>query len=99
MARTNTAPKAVPDKPANLLSVKVPGDRGTIQMRQFTSRQFVAMRRSELDDIAMIEMTVAAIVEYLPGQDPWDLPPDLMLGITTAWISAKTDDVFPPVTA
>lgn len=93
MARTTKAAA-----PARLLTVPAPGG-GTIQMRQFTSRQFVAMRRGEMDEIALMEMTVAAIDKYLPGQDPWDLPPDVLLNLTAAWISAKLDDVLPPETA
>lgn len=90
-----------------VLSVAVPGDRGTIKMRQFTAREYIAMKRGELvamkrgkmDEVALMELTVAAIIEYLPGRDPWDLPPEDLLGLTGNWLAAKLDDVIPPVTA
>lgn len=87
--------KPVPD--ARHLSVPVAG--GVITMRQFSSREYIAMRRGEYQDVDLMEMTVAAIVEYLPGQDPLDLPPDELLGLTAAWIEARKEQAIPPPTA
>ena len=42
------------------LSVAVPGNRGTIKMRQFTAREYVAMKRGKMDEVALMELTVAA---------------------------------------
>lgn len=79
------------------LDVAVPG--GTITMRPFSSREYLAMRKGDYNDVQMMEMTVEAIVTYLPGEDPWDLPPEGLLAITKAWLDARRDVAVPPQTA
>lgn len=83
-------------KQPDTLDVEVPGGRGTIKMRQFTSREYIAMKRGEYDDIAIMEMTAAAVTDYLPGKDPLDLPPETLLELAAAWIAARTELALPP---
>ena len=88
-----------PPSPDPSLTVEVPGGRGRITMRPFTSREFIAMKRGDFDEVALMEMTIAAVVEYLPGKDPLDLPPLVTLGLATAWLDAGMEEAVPPPTA
>ena len=81
------------------LTVEVPGGRGHITMRPFTSREFIAMKRGDFDEVALMEMTIAAVVEYLPGKDPLDLPPLILLALTSAWIAVGMEEAVSPPTA
>ena len=81
------------------LTVEVPGGRGRITMRPFTTREYIAMRRSDFNDVELMEMTIAAVVEYLPGKDPLDLPPLVCLGLATAWLDAGMEEAVSPPTA
>lgn len=72
---------------------------GVITMRRFTTRDFLAVGKGDLDPLQMIELTLHAIVEYLPGKDPLDLDPEQVPDILDAWISAAKEVAFPPTLA
>jgi hypothetical protein len=82
----------------HLLEVEVPGGRGTIVMRPLaTARQFIALKKG--DPVEVMELTVANVVEYLPDQDPLDLPPEDLLGLASNWITSRTKVALPPTKA
>lgn len=89
------ARKQTPDT----VRVEVPGGRGTITMRPLTSKEYIAIRRGEVDDVGLLEMTASAVVEYLPGQDPLDLPPVDLAELASNWIEAIGERAVPPATA
>lgn len=72
---------------------------GHITMRQFTTRDLLGILRKEMSNVELIEMTLEAIVEYLPDKDPLDLPPDKVPPILDAWMLAKKEEALPPATA
>lgn len=79
--------------------VDIPEDRGRFLMRRLsTSREFIALQRGEAADI--MEMTAAAVVESEPaGIDALDLPPDVLIEVTSRWIDAGKAAAVPPPTA
>lgn len=72
---------------------------GVITMRKFTTRDLLAILKRELSNVELLELTIAAIVEYLPGKDPLDLAPDEVSEILDAWMAAAKEAALPPVTA
>lgn len=79
------------------LDVEIPGGLGIVSMRRLTARQYIAIKQA--GDVEIMEMTVAAIATYLPGKDPWDLPPLTLLGLTSAWLDKSMEEAVPPPTA
>jgi len=72
---------------------------GTITMRTLRTRDYLAIRKPENAD-EQIDVTLAAIIKYLPGKDPLDLPiEDLIGGVMLAWVEAKAAQVLPPPSA
>ena len=88
-----------PDLPAR--PVKLPDELGggIIQMRKFTARDYMAIRRRLLTDTQLVELTVSAIREYVPGEDVMDLDPLEILDIMNAWVEGRTTELLPPPTA
>lgn len=72
---------------------------GTVRMRQFTSREYIAMKRGEYADIQLMEMTADAVIDFPSGKDPLGLPPETLLELTAEWIAARTATALPPPTA
>ena len=89
MTKTNGAPAP---------SFPVPFNGRVIEMRKFTSREYVAIRKGDLDDVALIEMTLGAVVKD-PAGDPWDLGPAEVSSLLAAWMEAATEAALPPETA
>lgn len=72
---------------------------GVITMRKFTARDLLAIVKKELSNIELVELTLDAIVEYLPGRDPLDLAPEQIPEILDTWMTARREEALPPVTA
>lgn len=68
----------------------------TYRMRRFTTRDYVALRKGDMDDLAVIESVCAAVIE---GPDPMDLPVEQTLELLTAWMNAMSESALPPATA
>lgn len=71
-------------------------DGRTWRMRPMTTRDYIAMRRSEDDEVAYLEAVCRAVIE---GPDPMDLPPVVTAGLANAWMEAQTKAALPPETA
>ncbi len=90
--------KTTPGTIAVTLPPEIDGG-GTITMRTMRTRDYLALRKGNNAD-EQIDMTLAAIVKYLPGKDPLDLPiEDLIGGVMLAWVEAKAAEVLPPPSA
>lgn len=72
---------------------------GVITMREFTTRDLLGILRKDYSNVELLELTLDAIVEYLPDKDPLDLPPDRFPLILDAWMSAKEEEALPPANA
>lgn len=86
-----------PDVPVRTVEVPIPNTDATATMKRFNTRDYLRLRRGDLDDLATIDMTLGAIVDF-PG-DPLDLPVEDLLALTERWVAAVTEVVVPPPTA
>lgn len=71
----------------------------TILMQKFTTRDFIGIRGNAWNELQMMQRTLEAIIEYVPGHDPLDLAPEQLFDVMGAWIAAKLEDALPPVNA
>lgn len=76
-------------------TVSVELDGQTFTMRRFTTRDFITIRKGEMDDVALIEVICAAVVE---GPDPLDLPLEQTFDLLSRWMEAQTASAVPPPT-
>ena len=69
---------------------------GTIRMRKFTTRVYLAIRRKTMTDVEMMELVAAAVVEFLPGLDVLDLGTSEIMDVLSAWIDSANEAAVPP---
>lgn len=65
-------------------------------MRRFNTRDYLAIKRGEVDDARLIQMTVDAVEDSTFPGDLLDLDPVHVIAIADAWAEAQKDESLPP---
>ena len=66
-------------------------------MRRFNTRDYLAIKKGEVDDARLIEMTVAAVIDSTFSGDLLELDPLHVVAIANAWADAQKEAALPPV--
>ena len=83
--------------PTRTLRVALGGDLEghEVVMRAFTTADYIRIRRGDLDDVALLEMTLAGVIDST-FDDVHALEPKHVLAILDKWVDAQREEALPP---
>lgn len=83
--------------PTRTLRVRLEGDLEghEVVMRAFTTADYIRIRRGDLDDVALLEMTLAGVIDST-FDDVRTLEPKHVLAILDKWVDAQREEALPP---
>lgn len=82
--------------PTRTLHVRLTGDLEghEVVMRAFTTADYIRIRRGDLDDVALLQMTLDGVIDST-FSDVNALEPKHVLAILDGWVDAQREEAVP----